>query len=90
MLKKGELDAFATNKGILFDMSDRVPGSRVLDGRWELEQLTVSVPNGPEVAAAYLKAFVADPATQTLLLQQAAQRAALRGLVAAEAEAVAG
>ena len=86
MLKKGELDAFATNKGIRFDMIDRLPGSPVLDGRWGLEQLTVSVPNGREFTAAYLKAFVADPATQALV-QQAAQRAALRGLVAAEAVA---
>ena len=83
MLKKGELDAFATTKAILFDMSDRVPGSRVLDGRWGLEQLAVGVPKGREAAAAYLKAFVADPATQALVLQ-AAQRAGLRGLAAAE------
>lgn len=83
MLKKGELDAFATNKAILFDMSDRLPGSRVLDGRWGLEQLAVGVPKGREAAAAYLKAFVADPATQALVLQ-AAQRAGLRGLAAPE------
>lgn len=84
MLRKGELDAFASNKGILFDMSDRVPGSRVLDGRWGLEQLAVGVPKGREAAAAWLKAFVADPATQALV-QQAAQRAGLRGLAASEA-----
>ena len=84
MLKKGELDAFATNKAILFDMSDRLPGSRVLDGRWGLEQLAVGVPKGREAAAAYLKAFVADPATQALVLQ-AAQRAGLRGLAAPDA-----
>ena len=83
MLKKGELDAFATNKAILFDMSDRLPGSRVLDGRWGLEQLAVGVPKGREAAAAYLKAFVADPATQALVLR-AAQRAGLRGLAAPE------
>ena len=79
MLRKGELDAFATNKGILFDMSDRVPGSRVLEGRWGLEQLAVGVPKGREAGAAYLKAFVTDPATQALV-QAAAQRAGLRGL----------
>ena len=84
MLNKGELDAFASNKGILFDMSDRLPGSRVLDGRWGLEQLAVGVPKGREAAAAYLKAFVADPDTQALVLQ-AAQRAGLRGLAAAGA-----
>ncbi len=80
-LRKGELDAFASNKGILFDMADRVPGSRVLEGRWGLEQLAVGVPQGREAAAAYLQAFVADPALQALM-RQAAQRAGLRGLAA--------
>ncbi|NDG04464.1 MAG: glycosyltransferase, partial [Alphaproteobacteria bacterium] len=36
-LAQGQLDAFATNKAILFEMSDGVPGSRVLEGRWGLE-----------------------------------------------------
>ena len=78
-LKRGELDAFASNKGILFDMADRVPGSRVLDGRWGLEQLAVGVPKGREAGAAYLKGFVNDAAVQALV-QQAAARAGLRGL----------
>lgn len=78
-LKQGELDAYASNKGILFDMSDRVPGSRVLDGRWGLEQLAVGVPKGRDAAAAYLRDFVNDPAVQALV-QQAAARAGLRGL----------
>lgn len=81
-LKQGELDAFASNKGILFDMAARVPGSRVLEGRWGLEQLAVGVPKGREAAAAWLQAFVNDSAVQ-LLVQQAAARAGLRGLAAA-------
>jgi polar amino acid transport system substrate-binding protein len=79
MLRKGELDTFASNKGILFEMADRLPGSRVLDGRWGLEHLAVGVPKGREAGAAYLKAFVADPGVQALV-QQAAQRVGLRGL----------
>ena len=82
MLRKGELDAFATNKGILFDMSDRVPGSRVLDGRFSLEQLAVGVPKSRIAAAAYLQDFVSDANTQALV-QQAALRAGLRGLAPA-------
>ncbi len=81
MLRKGELDLFASNKGILFDMADPVPGSRVLEGRWALEQLAVGVPKGREAGAAWLQAFVAEPATQALV-RQAAQRAGLRGLAA--------
>lgn len=81
MLRQGELDAFATNKGILFEMSDQIPGSRVLDGRWGLEQLAIAVPQGRGAAAAWLKAFAAD-VTATGLVQQAATRAGLRGTVA--------
>ena len=36
MLQRREIDAFATNKAILFELADRVPGARVLDGRWGL------------------------------------------------------
>ena len=82
LLRNGELEAFATHKGILFDMSDRVPGSRVLDGRFSLEQLAVGVPKGRSGAAAYLQDFVSDANTQALV-QQAALRAGLRGLAPA-------
>ena len=32
MLRTGAIDAYATNKGILFELADTVPGSRVLPG----------------------------------------------------------
>lgn len=82
MLRRGELDAFASNKAILFEMPDSVPGSRVLGGRFGLEQVALGLPKGREAAAAYLQAFVADPQVQALV-QQAAQRAGLRGLAPA-------
>ena len=84
MLRTGELDAFATHKDIFFDISDRVPGSRVLDGRFSLEQLAVGGPKGRSAAAAYLQDFAADAGTQALV-QQAALRSGLRGLVPAQA-----
>jgi len=33
LLKTGKVDVFAANKANLFDLSDKMPGSRVLDGR---------------------------------------------------------
>ena len=81
MLRQGELDAFATNKAILFEMADQLPGSRVLEGRWGMEQLAIAVPQGRTAAAAWLQAFAAD-VTAKGLVQQAAQRADLRGAVA--------
>ena len=43
MLNAQQIDAFATNKGILFEMSDTLPGSRVMEGRWGLENLAIAV-----------------------------------------------
>ena len=79
LLRRGELDAFATNKAILFEMSDSLPGARVLDGRWGLEQLAIAVPKGRDAGAAYLQAFATDVIAQGLV-QRAAARAGLRGL----------
>ena len=39
MLKSGKVDVFAANKANLFEMSDQLPGSKVLDGRFAAPQL---------------------------------------------------
>ena len=83
MLTRLELDAFATNKAILFDMSDQMPGARVLDGRWGLERLAVAIPKGPERGIGFVRDFVAEMRSSGLLAK-AAQRAGLRGVVAEE------
>jgi len=83
MLQSGELDAFATNKGILFEMAEKVPGAQVLKDRWGLENLAVAVPKGRDIGLPYLREF-----TQTLVtqgeLQKMATRAGLRGLAQAD------
>src|SRR5690606_22586452 len=58
-LARGELDAFATNKAILFEMGDGLPGSRVLAGRWGLESLALGIPKGREEGLALLLEFAA-------------------------------
>jgi polar amino acid transport system substrate-binding protein len=80
MLQRGELDVFATNKPILFEMSDAMPGSRVLDGRWGEEHIAIAIPKGREQAMQYLRRFVDDVRTNGVLAQ-IADRAGLRGLV---------
>ena len=79
MLRQGQLDAFATNKGILFEMREKLPGFNVSDDRWGLENLAIAVPKGRSAGQAFLNAF-ADQVTRTGLLAQMAQRAGLRGL----------
>ncbi|SHM20128.1 transporter substrate-binding domain-containing protein [Bradyrhizobium lablabi] len=34
MMTTGTLNAYATNKASLFEMAEKLPGSKVLDGRW--------------------------------------------------------
>jgi polar amino acid transport system substrate-binding protein len=80
MLERRELDVFATNKPTLFEMSDRMAGARVLDGRWGMEHIAIAIPKGREAAMEYLRRFVADVQTSGLLAQAIA-RAGLRGVV---------
>ena len=83
MLSQKTIDAFATNKAILFEMSDELPNSRVLAGRWGLEHLAMAIPKGRDAAMPYLRKFAEDAKSQGLV-QRAVQRAGLRGTVQAE------
>jgi polar amino acid transport system substrate-binding protein len=82
MLGDGELDAFATNKPTLFEMSDRMPGARVLAGRWGVEHIAIAIPKGRKTAMGYLRHFVEEVQTSGLLAE-AVTRAGLRGVVTA-------
>jgi len=84
MLTNGQLDAFATNKGILFDLSDRVPGSRVLAGSFTTERQSVAVPKGREVAIIFLERFLQD-VTANGFVAESARRARARGLIIPDA-----
>lgn len=79
MLAQHKIDAYATNKANLFEMSDAVPGSRVLEGRWGLEHLAMAIPKGREAGLAYVRTFVEDAKSEGLVARAAA-RAALRGV----------
>ncbi|MGZ5195875.1 MAG: transporter substrate-binding domain-containing protein [Ramlibacter sp.] len=78
MLRQRGLDTFATNKGILFEMSDQVPGSRVLDGRWGLEHMAIAIPKGRDAGMPFLRQF-GDRMRVSGRLQAIVVRAGLRG-----------
>ena len=80
MFERRELDLFATNKPTLFEMSDQMPGARVLEGRWGVENIAVAIPRGREAAMGYLRGFVEEAKTSELL-SRAVERAGLRGVV---------
>jgi polar amino acid transport system substrate-binding protein len=83
MFTRQELDAFATNKAILFELSDKMPGSHVLDGRWGLEHVAFAIPKGRDDAMEYMQRFVTDVRVDGLLDRSVA-RAGLRGAAKAE------
>lgn len=78
-----ELDLFATNKPTLFQMSDQMPGARVLEGRWGVEHIAIAIPRGREAAMDFLRRFVEDVQTSGLLAE-AVEQAGLRGVVKAQ------
>ena len=62
---------------IRFELADGAPGARVLDGRWGLDQLASAIPTG-RVAV-----MLCVDAIATGLVQRAANRAGVRGTLAA-------
>jgi polar amino acid transport system substrate-binding protein len=80
MLRDRRIDAFATNKAILFEIADGLAEARILEGGWGAESVAIAVPKGREAGKAWLESFVASVRRQGLV-QRAAQRAGLRGLV---------
>lgn len=84
MLRAGQLDAFATNKAILHELADGLPGARILDGRWGVEQLAIAVPKGREAGMDFVRRY-AEQVKADGSVQRAAERAGLRGTVPAAA-----
>lgn len=78
MLKSGEVDAFAANKANLFELSDRLPGSRVLDGRIGVDEVAIALPKRRETGMAYVRKYIEDAKSEGLI-KAAVQRAGLRG-----------
>jgi len=77
-LVEGKIDAFASNKAILFEMSDRISGSGVF-GNWGAESFAFGVPKGRPAALAYLGRFV-EQERRNGGVRAAAERAGVRGL----------
>jgi polar amino acid transport system substrate-binding protein len=81
-LRDGAFDVYATNKSILFQMAQSLPGARVLDGNWGAEHMAIAVPKGREAAQGLLDSFVHDVQSSGRL-QQIETVAGLKGAVSA-------
>lgn len=83
-LRQNRLDAYATNKGVLFELMDQVPGSRILPGRWGLENMAIAIPRGRSAGIPYLSRF-ALTVRRDGTLRDITARAGLRGTIEADA-----
>ena len=59
-LTSGKADAYAENAHMLSLYADRLPGARVLEGRYTIIQHAIATPKGKPAAAEYVKAFVEE------------------------------
>jgi polar amino acid transport system substrate-binding protein len=76
-----EADVIAAQKTNLYNIAPRIPGSRVLEGRPGSEEQALAIPKGRDpLALAYVREFVRD-AKRRGLIQQAIDRADIRGVV---------
>lgn len=77
-VRAGRIDAFATNKSVLFQMQESLPGSIVLEGNYGTERHAAAVGKGKAAGVAFLQAAFADGKLRERIMQAAA-RAGLRG-----------
>jgi polar amino acid transport system substrate-binding protein len=78
MLAAGKIDAFATNKATLFELAEKVSGSKVLPDRWGEERHAIAFPKGRELGATLIETFTNDALSKGVV-RAAMDRAALRG-----------
>ncbi len=83
MMAAGQLDAFATNKATLYEMADKLPGARVLDGHWGVERHAIAIPKGRDQGKAFVEKFTGDAKSEGLV-KAAIARAGLRGAMTSE------
>lgn len=60
MLAAGSIDVFATNKATLFELAEKMPGGKVLDGRWGVERHAIAIPKGREAGMGFIRDFTED------------------------------
>lgn len=78
MFGRAEIDLYATNKPTLFEMSDQMPGAKILEGNWGAEHMAIAIPKGREAALPLLNSFVTEEQSSGAL-DTIQQQAGLRG-----------
>jgi polar amino acid transport system substrate-binding protein len=78
LLKTGRADAMGSIKPILFELSNQLPGSRVLDGRPGIDPHAMAMPKGRDLGVVYARKFVEDAKSEGLV-KAAIERVGMRG-----------
>lgn len=81
-LRDRRANALAATKATLLSISAKLPGSRVLEGRFSTTGIGMAVPKGRAAGAAYVGKFVEDAKSEGLV-KAAIEGAGLRGVVVA-------
>ncbi|MFY9553555.1 MAG: transporter substrate-binding domain-containing protein [Blastocatellia bacterium] len=82
MLKAGKADAIFSIKPSLFEASNQLPGSRVLDGRPGIDPHAMVLPKGRDPGLAYARQFIEEAKSEGLV-KAAIERVGMRGAVVA-------
>ena len=80
LMRSGAVDVFSANKGNLFAIADQLPGSRVLDGRFSVDEFALGAPKGREVGMPFVRKFIEDIKSEGLV-EAAGKRAGVRGAI---------
>jgi polar amino acid transport system substrate-binding protein len=81
-VKSGRADVMGSIKPILFELSNQLPGSRVLEGRPGIDPHAMAMPKGRGLGTEYAHKFIEDAKSEGLV-KAAIERAGLRGVVVA-------
>lgn len=79
LLVAGKVNVVAGVKQSLLTNGQRLPGSRVLDGRFMAIQQALGIPKGRDAGAKYLREFIEDVKASGLV-RRAMERAGVRGV----------
>jgi polar amino acid transport system substrate-binding protein len=85
MLTTGKADAIFSIKPSLYEASNQLPGSRVLEGRAGVDPHAMVMPKGRDPGLAYARRFIENAKSEGLV-NTAIARAGMRGAVAAPLE----
>jgi polar amino acid transport system substrate-binding protein len=79
LMATGKADALAGLTQGLVNMSGKLPGSRIVDGRFMAVQQSIAVPKGRDAGLAYLRGVVED-AKSSGLVARAVQKTGAKGV----------